>query len=293
MNRLQRRLLEWYRRNGRATLPWRIVRNPYYTLVSEFMLQQTQVDRVVPAFERFVERFPSLETLAAASLGDVLREWRGLGYNSRAVRLKRVAEIVCDRHGAALPRESAALRALPGVGAYTAAAIRAFAFDIDDAPIDTNVRRIVHRLAFGPEHLHVAKARELDERARALVPAGEAHDWSSALMDLGSTICTSRTPKCLLCPLQHDCAAAPMEARPAAATRKTVAFEQTARYARGRILDRLRDLSPGQRISLLDLHRRVEPELPGRSAEEVQRFVTALERDGLVARDGNLVALPE
>jgi A/G-specific adenine glycosylase len=295
--------MEWYRAHGRAGLPWRVVRDPYYTLVSEFMLQQTQVDRVVPKFETFVARFPDLAALARASAADVLREWKGLGYNSRAVRLKRAAEAACERFGGAMPRETQALRSLPGIGPYTAAAIRAFAFDIDDAPADTNVRRIVHRLFFGIEFPPKAAPRELDERALALVPPGAAHDWSSAMMDLGATLCTARAPKCTLCPLASRCAAAPLEAAALDAARAANAkprspqaalrFEETKRYARGRIVDRLRELPPGEAISLLDLHRAVEPLLPGRPVEEVEALVGALERDGLVARRGERIALAE
>jgi A/G-specific adenine glycosylase len=293
----------WYRRQGRAALPWRLTRDPYYTLVSEFMLQQTQVDRVVPKFEAFVARFPDFAALAAASTADVLRAWKGLGYNSRAVRLKQVAEAVCQRFGGAMPREAALLRELPGVGPYTAAAIRAFAFDIDDAPMDTNIRRIVHRLFFGLEFPPAASPRELDERAIELVPSGAAHDWNSALMDLGASLCTARAPKCLLCPLTAYCVAAPVDAAALEAARianarprspqEALRFENTTRYARGRIVDRLRELPPGTAISLLDLHREVAPLLPGRPIEAVDELVGALERDGLVARHGERIALAE
>ena len=294
-------LLGWYRRSGRAHLPWRTVRDPYRTLVSEFMLQQTQVDRVVPAFEAFVERFPDVASLARASTADVLRAWKGLGYNSRALRLKRAAEAVVSEHGGRMPQDRDALLALPGVGAYTASAIRAFAYDLDDAPVDTNVRRVVHRLAFGLEHPPQANGAELDRLARALVPPGSAHDWSSAMMDLGAAICTARAPKCLLCPLQAQCAAAPVDgaaldrARAASASKRApaVPFEQTARYARGRVVDRLRELPAGERISLLDLHRDLGPALPGKTVEEVGALVAALERDGLIARSGDRVALAE
>jgi A/G-specific adenine glycosylase len=301
--KLQERLLAWYRRHGRAALPWRAARDPYYTLVSEFMLQQTQVDRVAPSFAAFVERFPDVASLARACVADVLRQWKGLGYNSRAVRLKGVADAVVALHGGVIPSGRDALRALPGVGPYTAAAIRAFAFNIDDAPVDTNIRRIMHRLFYGVEYPRAAAARELDRRARELVPLGAAHDWSSALMDLGATICTARTPKCLLCPLRNDCAAAPIDGAVLDALRAANAkarspqqatkFERTTRYARGRIVDRLRDLPAGERISLLDLHRSIEPALPGRSVEDVRVLVAALERDGLIARDGERVALAE
>lgn len=166
---IRRSLLRWYGRHGRATLPWRTERSPYRTVVSEFMLAQTQVDRVVPKFEAFVKRFPDFAALSRGSLAAVLREWKGLGYNSRALRLHRLARAVEENHGGRLPSEPRALRLLPGVGPYTVAAIRAFAFNEDDAPVDTNVRRIVHRLFFGIEYPPKVSARELDERARALV----------------------------------------------------------------------------------------------------------------------------
>jgi A/G-specific adenine glycosylase len=300
---IQRRVLQWYRRAGRFELPWRTVRDPFRTVVSEFMLAQTQVERVVPKFEAFVARFPDFGALARATTADVLREWKGLGYNSRAVRLRRLAKTVVERHGGNLPPERERLRMLPGIGPYTAAAIRAFAFDIDDAAIDTNVRRIVNRLFFGLEYPQKAAPREVDARARALVPRGRAHDWNSALMDLGSSLCTARAPKCLLCPLRCDCASAPIDAALLERLRATaggprspqnsIPFERTSRYARGRILDRLRDLPPGRRISLLDLHRAIGRTVPGRSAEEVSKLVDALARDGLVTSDGTGVALPE
>ena len=300
---MQRRLLNWYRRHGRAKLPWRVGRSPYRTLISEFMLAQTQVDRVVPKFEAFIERFPDLPALSDATVADVLRAWRGLGYNSRAVRLQRLARVVCERGGAGLPSDAAALRALPGIGAYTAAAIRAFAFDLDDVPVDTNVRRIVERVCFGVEAGAGIAPSKIDAQARALLPEGRAHDWGSALMDLGATICTARAPKCPVCPLQNDCKAAPLDGaaieRLRAARNKPRApqgalpFERTTRYARGRIVERLRDLPPGQRISLLDLHREVAPAIPGRSLDDVRGLIAALERDGLISHDGTSVALRE
>ncbi len=302
MTSVARRLLNWYRRHGRAGLPWRTGRDPYRTVVSEFMLAQTQVDRVVPKFEAFVARFPGFAALARASVADVVRQWKGLGYNARAVRLHRLAQAVVERFGGELPTDRESLLLLPGVGAYTVAAIRAFAFDIDDAPIDTNVRRIVNRVFFGLEYPQAADARDVDARAREFVPPGRAHDWNSALMDLGATICTARAPKCLLCPLREECAASSVDAvhlerlRASAAApraRERIPFPQTTRYARGRIVDRLRELPPGERISLIDLHRAVGPAIPGRSLEEIREFVAALARDGLVTHDGTSVALQE
>ena len=296
MTDIQAALLNWYARAGRADLPWRVRRDPYFTVVSEFMLQQTQVDRVVPKFAAFVERFPGFASLAAASVADVLREWKGLGYNSRALRLKQLADVVVAEHGGALPHDPASLRALPGIGPYTASAIRAFAYDEDDAACDVNVRRVVHRLLFGIEFPPAANDRTLDARALALVPEGCAHDWNSAMMDLGATVCTARAPKCGACPLAAYCAAAPIDAAALEAARTSHAkplspqagmrFERTTRYARGRIVDRLRDLPPGCAISLLDLHRDLAPALQGRSIDEVAGVVGALVRDGLVEGEG-------
>jgi A/G-specific adenine glycosylase len=293
----------WYARHGRTSLPWRVVRDPYYTLVSEFMLQQTQVERVVPKFEAFTTRFPDVAALARASVADVLREWQGLGYNSRAVRLHETARMVVNRFGGVMPSQAHLLRQLPGVGPYTVAAIRAFGFNLDDAPLDTNIRRIVHRVYFGLEHPRRAEQRELDARAREAAAPGSAHDWNSAMMDLGATICTSRAPKCLICPLREHCAAAPIDAAQLEVARKAhakapspqnaIPFERTTRFARGRIVDRLRALPPGERISLLDLHGDLQPLMPERSLEEVSRLVAILERDGLVARDGETIALQD
>ncbi len=192
------------------------------------MLQQTQVERVIPLYEAFLARFPTFEALAAADAGDVVRAWRGLGYNSRAIRLHALARAVVERHGGQLPRETDALRALPGIGAYTAAALRAFAFELDDAAMDVNLRRVIHRVAFGLEHPPLAGARALDTLALAAVPRGAAHDWNSAMMDLGATICTARAARCLVCPLREACAAAPVD--PARARRARAC----ARAAQGR-----------------------------------------------------------
>jgi A/G-specific adenine glycosylase len=300
VKRIRRLLLDWYAQNGRAHLPWRETRDPYRILVSEFMLQQTQVYRVLPKYVAFIERFADFGALAEATTADVLRLWQGLGYNSRAVRLKQIAHTIVEQFGGAMPDAEAELRSLPGIGPYTVAALRAFAFDLDDAAIDTNVRRVVHRLLHGLEHPAMVPAAQLDREAHELVPPGRAHDWNSALMDLGATICTARAPKCLLCPMQPACAAAPIDspalerARLANAKKpspqESIPFEKSTRYARGRIIDRLRELPAGKRISLLDLHRDVSAHTK-RSREEIDAIVAALMRDGLVDLQGEHVAL--
>jgi len=292
-------LLAWFERHGRAALPWRVDRDPYRVVVAEFMLQQTQVERVVPIFERFTAAWPSFAALAGASQADVVRAWRGLGYNSRAMRLHRLARAVRDDYGGALPRDEASLRALPGVGAYTARAIAAFAFDADVVALDTNVRRIVHRTRLGLEWPPRASERELDALARELVPRGAGFAFNSALMDLGATVCTARAPKCLICPLQRVCAAAPVDAAELAARaaerprvrspQQRLRFEETTRFARGRVVDRLRALPAGEAISLLDLQRELAPALPHHDAAAVAAVVIRLERDGVLEmREGSV-----
>jgi A/G-specific adenine glycosylase len=298
--RVNAALLAWYERSGREGLPWRRRRDPYLTLVSEFMLQQTQVERAIGPFERFVAAWPALPALAAAQRADVVRAWRGLGYNSRAVRLHALAQAVVNGHGGALPREEAALRALPGIGPYTARAIRAFGFDCDEAAVDTNVRRVIHRVYLGIESPPRASERELERAAQAALAPGRGHDWNGALMDLGATICTARAPKCLVCPLREDCAAAPIDAAALAelarrhARRRPpgerVPFEQTRRYARGRVIDRLRALPAHGAISLLALGPEL-PELAGRPPGELLGIIDDLVRDGLVVRSGEGVRL--
>jgi A/G-specific adenine glycosylase len=296
-------LIAWFERHGRSNLPWRTDRAPYRVAVSEFMLQQTQVDRVVPIFERFVAAWPSFEKLAAASQADVIRAWRGLGYNSRAVRLHALARAVTERFGGALPREEAVLRELPGIGPYTARAIAAFAFNAGVVALDTNVRRIVHRTQFGIEWPPRATEAEIDAAAAALVPREGGYAFNSALMDLGATVCGARAPKCLVCPLQRSCAAAPVDAAQLAALaarharrrgpQESLPFERTTRYVRGRVVDRLRALPAGACISLLDLHAELAPALPHHDREALQRIVWSLVRDRVVAEsEGRLSLAP-
>jgi A/G-specific adenine glycosylase len=296
---LSDRLLSWYAVHRRA-LPWRTDRSPYNVVVSEFMLQQTPVERVLPAFALFIAEFPSFAALAGAPTDAVLRAWRGLGYNARAVRLQRLARVVCDLHGGTLPREYADLRKLPGVGSYTACAIRAFAFDCDDVALDTNVRRVVHRVLFGIEWPPRATPSEIDAGAARLLPSGRANDVNSALMDLGAKLCTARAPKCLLCPLRGVCAAAPVDAaRLSALARKharrrpqdRIPFERTTRFLRGRIVEALRALPARAAISLLDLHGRLEAIAPSRTVDDLTQVSGALARDGIVQFDGASLCL--
>ena len=202
-------LLAWYDRHRRI-LPWRARHgekpDPYRVWLSEIMLQQTTVKTVAPYFTKFVTRWPSVQALAAANLDDVLRAWAGLGYYARARNLHACARAVVERHGGKFPNDIVALRALPGIGEYTAAAISAIAFDAPAVPVDGNVERVVSRLFAVEDELPAAKL-EIKNLAASLLPPHRSGDFAQALMDLGATICSPKRPACSLCPWNESCRA--------------------------------------------------------------------------------------
>ena len=241
MRSFRRRLLEWGAEH-RRDLPWRRTRDPWRILVSEVMLQQTQVARVVPHYERFVAAFAGPADCAAARPAEVVRLWSGLGYNRRALNLHRAACTVVADHAGSLPRGDADLRALAGVGPYTARAVRSFAFGDDVAAVDTNAVRVLARCVSGAP-LGPPAANRLGDR---LVPAGLSWEFNQTLFDLGATVCTGSRPDCGSCPLRRQCtwrrdgsgAADPWRSGPAA--RPERAFAGSDRQGRGRLLDALR-----------------------------------------------------
>jgi len=201
--RFQRKLLSWYGKNGRD-LPWRNTSDPYHILVSEVMLQQTQVDRVIPKYHEFLERYPTFEDLADAPLKDVKKTWYPLGYNIRPVRLHSIACETVARYGGQLPRQAEDLLSFKGIGRYTAGAIRSFAFN-EDAPIlDTNVIRVLHRVFIAKGDPKTQKTA-LWMLSEALIPRGKGYDFNQALMDFGATCCTARNPGCSACPMRSFC----------------------------------------------------------------------------------------
>jgi A/G-specific adenine glycosylase len=268
---VQQALLNWAASHGRDALPWRSTRDPWAVLVSELMLQQTQVARVIPKYEAFLDRFPAPAACAAASAGDVVTAWAGLGYNRRALNLHRTAVVVVDRHSGKLPRSLDELLALPGIGPYTARAVLAFAFEDDVAVLDVNARRVLARA------WSVTDQRGAD----ALVPEGAAWAWNSAVLDLGATICTARAPGCNECPLRSGCAwrgaghGAEDPFRPA--PRQSV-FEGSDRQGRGRLVDALR----GGEVDANDLATAMGwPDDPERAA----RVAITVVADGLALFD--------
>ena len=224
------------------------------------MAQQTQLARVLERYDRWLERWPTPAALAAATPAEVLVEWVGLGYNRRALRLRAACAIVA-RDG--WPRDAAALRALPGVGPYTAAAVASFAFGERVAAVDTNVRRLAARLG---------------EQPAALQPARRHADWNQAAMELGARVCTARAPRCGGCPVAPWCPSRGMQPAPARRAARRVRFEQTDRWARGRVVAAL---AAG------------EPLPPQLAPERLERVLAGLERDGLVTRGPTGVGLPD
>jgi A/G-specific adenine glycosylase len=200
------KLLDWYRAAKRE-LPWRHTRDPYRIWVSEIMLQQTQVTTVIPYYERFLTRFPTIEALAQAELDEVLVVWQGLGYYTRARHLHAAARVVCQQYGGALPTDMGLLRALPGVGEYTAGAVASIAFGQDQPAIDANVTRVLCRLFDVDQPLSKAVTRRLlRQHAQRLLPAGQAGLFNQALMELGAILCAPR-PCCEECPVEALCRA--------------------------------------------------------------------------------------
>ena len=209
--RFRRRLLGWYRRNARD-LPWRRTRDPYRVLVSEMMLQQTQVDRVIPKYEEWTRKFPTLRALAKARPADVNRTWRPLGYNARPQRLQAIAREVVDRYDGTLPSDETILRSFTGIGAYTAAAVQSFAFGLRAPIVDTNVARVLFRVFIGRgDRRSTALQKHLWKLSAAVLPQRHVFDFNQALMDLGALVCVARKPQCSVCPMSAICQTYPPE----------------------------------------------------------------------------------
>ena len=227
--RFRAALLAWYRRHGRD-LPWRRTSDPYHILVSEVMLQQTQVDRVLPKYHEWLAKYPTLQALAEAPESEVTRTWYPLGYNIRPRRLQSIARESVARFGGKLPGDEETLRSFKGIGPYTAGAVLSFAFGKRAAILDTNVARVLFRVFVGRGAIKAHRTqRRLWEISRAVLPHRHVFDFNQALMDLGAAVCTARRPKCLICPMAKSCASFPFNPehehgeRPAAARRRAAA----------------------------------------------------------------------
>jgi A/G-specific adenine glycosylase len=297
-------ILAWFDAEGRP-LAFRETADPWAILVSEAMAQQTQAARAAQAWTRFLAEFPTVEALAAATPAAVLRAWRGLGYNRRALALRKAAVAIVEEHGGHVPDDLEALRTLPGVGPYTARAVAALAFGRRVGAVDTNVRRVLNRAVGGrPDAFDPG---ELQAVADASVPAARPGRWTHALMDVGATFCRSRNPRCDSCPARPFCQAAidgtaevppamttgsrvsrASAGRPRAARETAPSFATTSRWLRGRILDALRD-APA------DAWARIDAPLGDHDAVAIQASLGTLAREGLAERhptDTTLARLP-
>jgi A/G-specific adenine glycosylase len=275
-------VLTWYARNARD-LPWRAPdATPWAVLVSEIMLQQTPVVRVLPEYLSWIARWPTPTALAAAPAGEAIRQWGRLGYPRRALRLHETATILVARHGGTVPADLDALRALPGIGNYTAAAVASFAFGQRHAVLDTNVRRVLARLVAGqPVPAAASSAASVAERrlAESLLPAepAVAARWSVAVMELGALVCTAASPRCGGCPVAGDCGwlAAGRPAPPdGVARRRTQKYDGTDRQCRGRLLAVLR--AAGGPV------RRADFDVAWPTRAQLDRALDGLVADGLV-----------
>jgi A/G-specific adenine glycosylase len=288
MSDLHERVLQWYDEHARV-LPWREPRaTPWAVMVSEFMLQQTPVGRVLPVFEQWMTTWPEPADLAAAPAGEAVRAWGRLGYPRRALRLHAAATAIVDDHGGKVPSSHAALRALPGVGDYTAAAIASFAFGQRHVVLDTNVRRVLGRVVRGQELPAASVTRAERDVATDLLPGDDATAaaWAVGVMELGALVCTAANPRCGACPVRDLCAWE-RAGRPAydGPPRRGQTYAGTDRQCRGRLLAVLRDAEGPVHRSLLDAVWS-DPDQRG-------RCLASLLEDGLaVATSEDTVALP-
>jgi len=282
----RRAILRWYTYNGRK-LPWRNIRDPYRILIAEIMLHQTQVRRVLQTFPKFLKRFPTLKTLASARQSDVIVAWRGMGYNSRAVRLHRLAHNLIDEHGGNIPRTVQEIQRLPGVGRYTAHALMTAVHREDLPVVDVNVRRVFSRLFWRmTTTVETRREEEIWALAAQLVPRNRGYDWTQALMDLGATICTARAPACSSCPVGMICTSrSTMRAvRPRRSSREPSMAGVPNRIYRGKIVDLLRNTRTGCPIRKIG-----QTVLAGYSPRHhswLQMLLEGLQKDGLIAVRG-------
>jgi A/G-specific adenine glycosylase len=276
-------ILAWYAERGRP-LAFRRTTDPYAILVSEAMAQQTQAARAAAYWERFMERFPTVGSLAEASPADVLRAWAGLGYDRRAIALQRTARIIVDEHDGQVPATVAELERLPGLGPYTARAVAALAYGLPVGAVDVNVRRVIGRIVAGSAD--ALPVKELQAVADDAVPPDQPGTWTHAVMDVGATICKPRDPRCDACPARSWCryattmraatmAAATAPPAPRAPRSRPIAFPATNRWLRGRILDRLRAGQDGAWVGF-------DGAIGGHDVELVHRAIRAMAGDGVL-----------
>lgn len=288
---LHRSLLRWYAKHRRP-FPWRSTHNPYAILLSEIMLQQTQADRVVSFYSRWLKQFPTITLLASSLVSAVLRAWSGLGYNSRALRLHRLAVIVERQYHSKIPDSIEALQQLPGIGRYTAHAVSCFAFGANVPVVDVNIRRILTRISKQIRRTDEMLAeRDAWNTAARFLPRRNAYDWNQALMDLGAALCTARAPRCADCPLKKYCLSACAPAF--AVTVKKGKIPEPARKGiprrlyRGRILKMLHR----HRFSAQHIAAELWPTHTIYDRRWLQQVLATMCNDGLLKKQGSFYSI--
>lgn len=287
---LRRRILPWYRRNGRSFL-WRRTTDPYTILVSEIMLQQTQAARVEAKLPPFLREFPTLQALAESTKGDVIRAWRGMGYNNRAVRLRDLARTVVERHRGRLPRDPESLERLPGIGRYTAHAVACFAFRRNVPVVDVNVHRLFSRMFWRMKDPSDRKDRETVWKTAGRILPDDAWSWNQSVIELGATVCTAARPGCIRCPVSRHCSSAHLaHNRSSRATAGRLHPKKSEpsysgiprRLWRGRLVEALRNVSAGRSMSLSELGRAIKPDFNARELRWLTGLVDRLANEGIV-----------
>lgn len=286
---LIRRIFRWYRKHGRD-LPWRHTYDPYHILVSEVMLQQTQVERVVPKYTAWMHQFPTIESLASAKTGDVIRAWAGLGYNRRALFLQRTAQTIVREHKGIFPADLGLLKQLPGIGDYTARAVLSFAFDAPVAVLDTNHRKFYRRTFFHDRSIPDKKLlvfadafiKDWYGRTKKKSKPNHVYRWNQAIMDFMSAVSSATIHDPTLTWYRETF---PISTKKVQKKIKTIPFRDTDRFIRGRI------------VALLRIHgslalRRAQKEFGHSTGERFQRIIVQLEKEGLVVRQKKMISLP-
>ena len=289
----QNTVLDWYKKNKREFLWRRETPEPFLTLVSEVMLQQTQTARVEEKLPIFFEQFPTIFALAEANNADIIRAWKGMGYNNRALRLRDAARAICELHNGLIPRTLDELLSLPGIGRYTATALMSFSFKIDIPVVDVNIRRVYSRVFFKMETTSsVAPEKEIHEIAESIYPRNLSSYWHQAIMDIGAIFCTARQPDCKNCPLNDSCISSGKMIEYTAPKRAEPSYNGIPRRIwRGRTVELLRNTheltSESINVSLFG-------ELATDADHEwLQQVLSGLEKDGIIQWDGNVIQLRE
>jgi A/G-specific adenine glycosylase len=278
----EKEIISWFKKNKRD-LPWRKT-DAWGVLVSEFMLQQTPVNRVLPVYQEWIKRWPTAAALAAATPAEVITAWGRLGYPRRALRLHECAKVITHELSGKIPEDENELRKLPGIGEYTAAAMAAFAFNKRSLVLDINIRRLFARLFDGVEVPSQSPTKSEKSRYEALIPKKEAHIWAAATMELGAIICTSQSPKCGICPVAHGCTWRSLDYPKSDVVKRTQTWHGTDRQCRGTIVQALRDnevLTKNQISQLWDV------------PSQLEKAILTLLDDGLIeVRGKNKFSLP-